>query len=623
MSGITGFVSENSTFEDLEKQTRLLARRGPDGEGFFFESPVGLGYRHRSVIDSETVPQPLISEDKNRIIVFDGEIYNYQILKNELIDLGQKFTQSNQAELVLNAFNQWGLETFMNRMEGEFAFAIWDKSIQKLFVVRDKFGVKPLYYTQSTNGIFFGSELKSLKAHTSGKEISKTGFNLFFSLGYIPAPYTIYEDVFKLEAGHYLEFSKGELKKTEYFDYKSIYNQCKNELITDYQQAKNQLRELLFNSVELRMNSTGAVGSFLSGGIDSAVVSSIMSKISEKPVDTFCIGFKEKAYDESDRAELVASHIDSNHHLYVIDHTDLLEVTDETLAYFDEPFGDAAAIPAMVVAARASKEIKVVLTGDCADELFGGYEKYLAGYYAKKYNRYPGFLKSMLEFTVGKIPHNNQTNHLLRKVKKVIKSAKSSPAERYLQLASLGFHPEEKESLFRPEYDLGVENIITRFFEEQAGDELSRTFYSDIKLVLEGAMFPKVDRTCLYNSLEARAPFFDSQIVDFAAHLPHHFKIDGTNKKRILKDTFADMLPEQTIGFGKKGFGIPIRLWFQNELKDELSDLLSPDRIEKQGILNPAYTERLLNEHLSNKENHSDKLWLLFVFQKWYKTNHE
>lgn len=623
MCGIYGFISPHYTQAQLEVATNNLEKRGPDSLGYYFESPLGLGHRRLSIIDLSSGGQPMFSEDKNIVIVFNGEIYNFQSIKKELAILGCNFLTSSDTEVIIKAYQAWGLQGCLDKLEGMFAFALWDEKLLKLFVVRDRYGEKPLYYTSNKEGFFFASELKALKEHYSKEKLSKTALNLFFSLSYIPAPHTIYKDVFKLQPGNYLEIeNNGEYKIKKFYDLKSVVQKNHNNLIKDYEQAKKELRQLLFASVEERMISDVPLGSFLSGGIDSSIVSAIMAKLSDQTIKTFSIGFKEKAYDESERAALVAKHIGAEHTLHVLGHEDLLGIVDETLAYFDEPFGDSSAIPSMMVAKKAREKVTVVLTGDCADELFGGYEKYLGKYYAEKYNAYPLVARRIFEAIVKSIPHNNLTNHTLRKIKKVLFSASLSPENRYLNLASLGFSINDKEHLFNPAFLTDVSKEILRYFNElPISDELSQTFYSDILLVLEGDMLAKVDRACMLNSLEARVPFLDSKMVDFSFRLPHHFKIDGHNKKKILKETFADLLPKETMSFSKKGFGIPIRIWFQKELKEELLSLLSEDFLISQNIFNISYVNKIVEEHMSNKENHSSKLWQLFVFQKWYKNN--
>ena len=554
-------------------------------------------------------------------IVFNGEIYNFLTIKEELKTLGVIFKTNSDTEVILEGYLAWGLEDCLKRLEGMYAFSIWDNQKKKLFVVRDKFGEKPLYYTQDENGVYFASELKAIVPFIYKTKISKKALNLFFSLTYIPAPYTIYENVFKLEPGYFLEISDSGVQEKQFYNLLEQFEEADKHKIQSYEEAKKQLRDLLFESVRLRMVSDVPLGAFLSGGIDSSIVSAIMSNVSEKPVNTFSIGFKEKAYDESERAKLVADHIQSNHHVYFVDHNDLLGIVDETLSYFDEPFGDSSAIPSMIVAKKAREKVTVVLTGDCADELFGGYEKYLAKHYTDKYNAYPKIARKAFESFVKLIPHANATNHTLRKMKKVITSASLQPDEQYKQLCSLGYNVEEKSKLLKPNFAEDVSQHITKYFNERSGDELSKTFYSDVKLVLEGDMLTKVDRACMLNSLEARVPFLDSKIVEFSARLPHEFKILVTDKKKILKETFADLLPEEALTFSKKGFGIPIRIWFQKELKEELLSLLSEDFLICQNIFNISCVNKIVEEHMSNKENHSSKLWQLFVFQKWYKNN--
>lgn len=622
MCGIIGAYINKSNDLDVEKFNIIrdkLSYRGPDSGGTFNHNNIFLGHRRLSIIDLDTGNQPMFDTKGETSIVFNGEIYNFLTIKEELKSLGVVFKTNSDTEVILEGYIAWGLEDCLKRLEGMYAFSIWDNKKNKLFVVRDKFGEKPLYYSIDDNGFYFASELKAVIPFLDKVKISKKALNLFFTLTYIPEPFSIYDNIFKLEAGFYIEISENEIKKIQYFDLLGKIN--KTSSVLDYNKTKDKLREMLFDSVESRMVSDVPLGAFLSGGVDSSIISAIMSKISSNPINTFSIGFREKEYDESERAELVAKHIKSNHHLYYVDHNDLLEVVDKTLTYFDEPFGDSSAIPSMLVSKKAGEKVKVVLTGDCADELFGGYEKYLAKSYSEKYNSFPSPIRKSFESIIKVIPHNNLTNHKLRKIKKVVRSANLTPENRYLNMCSLGFNSNEKSNLLNSDYQENVQGQILKYFNEADGDELSKTFYSDIKLVLEGDMLPKVDRACMINSLEARAPFLDSSIVEFALNLPHDYKILGTNKKRILKDTFSDLLPKETMSFSKKGFGIPIRIWFQKELKEELLSLLSEDFLISQNIFNITYINKIVEEHMSNKENHSSKLWQLFVFQKWYRNN--
>jgi asparagine synthase (glutamine-hydrolysing) len=620
MCGIFGFSAKGITEQQLISATDKLILRGPDAAGYFYKSSVGLGHRRLSIIDLSTGEQPMFSKDRAIVIVFNGEIYNFKNIKKELKSEGVQFNTQSDTEVIIQAYQTWGIDKCLEKLEGMFAFALWDEKLQKTILVRDRFGEKPLFYTQNENGFFFASELKALNDFYDRKKLSKTALNLFFSLTYIPAPYTIYENVFKVQAGCYLTIDMdGNFKSTQYYDFESISSNNQLHQLRNYEEAKMELRTRLFDSIKERMISDVPLGSFLSGGIDSSVVSAIMAKLSLQPIKTFSIGFKEKEYDESERAALVAKHIGADHTLFIVGHKDLLEIVDETLSYFDEPFGDSSAIPSMMVAKKAKEKVTVVLTGDCADEFFGGYDKYLGKHYADQYNKYPKPLRQLFEKIIGIIPHTSTTNQILRKVKKVVHSAGLSPDQRYASLSSLGYTELQKKELLQPEFQENSNAIILKYFSDLKGDELSKTFYSDAKLVLEGDMLAKVDRACMLNSLEARVPFLDSKIAEFSTRLPHEFKIDRTNKKKIIKDTFRDLVPVETMAFSKKGFGIPIRLWFQNELKEELNSLLSKQIIEDQGIFNFEMIEKLKLEHFANKENHASKLWLLFTFQKWYK----
>lgn len=619
MCGIFGFSAKGITEQQLQNATDTLNVRGPDAGGYYLNGNIGLGHRRLSIIDLSTGAQPMYSTDKAVVIVFNGEIYNFKSIKKELEVLGVHFKTQSDTEVILEGYQKWGLDACLSKLEGMFAFGLWDENLKKLFVVRDRFGEKPLYYVHNTKGFFFASEIKALKDYYDPKEVSKEALNLFFSLTYIPAPYTIYEEVRKLKAGCYLEIDEQHnFKEVQYYNYKVISESNSQNKIENYEEAKSELRQRLFDSVSQRMIADVPLGSFLSGGIDSSIVSAIMSKLAPQPIKTFSIGFKEKEYDESERAALVAQHIGSDHTLFVVGHEDLLQIVDDTLAYFDEPFGDSSAIPSMMVAQKAREKVTVVLTGDCADELFGGYDKYLGKHYAQQYNKYPKIARLLFESIINNVPHTRRTNHLLRKIKKVVQAAALTPEDRYIALTSLGYTNTQKNELLKPQFNLDCNGVIAKHFNDINGDELSKTFYSDVKLVLEGDMLTKVDRACMINSLEARVPFLDSKIAEFSARLPHHFKIEGTNKKKILKDTFKDLVPEETLAFSKKGFGIPIRLWFQNELKAELEALLTKTVIEEQGVFKYETIQHLLTEHFTNKENHSAKLWLLFVFQKWY-----
>lgn len=620
MCGIAGIINKENevSFAELNSMTNLLHQRGPDASGFFIENNIGFGHRRLSVIDLVTGDQPMFNENKSIVIVYNGEIYNFKDIREELIKAGCFFRTQSDTEVIIKGYEFYGIEKLLKKLEGMFAFALYDKKLNSVFIARDKFGEKPLYYSHQKDKFIFASELKALEKSIS-KKISKEGLNFYLSLSYIPSPFTIYENVYKLNPSHYIMITNDfEIELHKYYDLVENINQKKNE---DYKYNKNELKKLLFDSVEKRMISDVPLGCFLSGGIDSSIIASIMSKISDKPINTFSIGFKEKEYDESYRAKIVAEKINSNHTVHYLSYNDIISLVDEILNYFDEPFADSSALPTFYVAKLAREKVTVVLTGDCADEIFVGYEKYLANYYSKYFNVLPNVLKKFFIYLIELIPHNHITNNLLRKIKKVINNFSLDSFDLHFNLMCMGFTNEERNELLINKLQFNIKNLLAEKFNSmKEGNDFEKGLYVDLTTVLEGDMLVKVDRMCMKNSLEARVPFLDSKIVELAYNMPLEFKLKGKNKKFILKDTFKDLLPKQTLKFSKKGFTVPLDHWFKNELKNELEELLKKDFIVTQNIFNYDFINKIYNEHFEGKENHMFKLWNLYVFQKWYKS---
>ena len=620
MCGIAGIVKKQGNIleSELKAICNILEQRGPDEEGYFIEEGVGLGHRRLSIIDLESGSQPMFSLDENIVVVFNGEIYNFIQIREELVRKGFSFRTHSDTEVLIVAYQAYGLNGLLSEIEGMFAFALFDKSKDKIFLVRDRFGEKPLYYCASEEHFLFASELKAIEGQLPSKEIDLEAMNLFLSLTYIPAPFTIYKGVKKLEAGHYISLqSNGTFNLHKYYDL--LENLKGKSPITDFKAAKEQLKDLLYKSVKQRMVADVQIGAFLSGGIDSSIITAIMAELSDKPINTFSIGFLEKEYDESKRAKQVADKVKSNHTVHFLDYKDVISLVDDIILNYDEPFGDSSALPSFYVAKLAREHVTVVLTGDCADELFGGYEKYLGQWYAKKIKGLPKVLSSTLKALINRLPHTRFTNSILRRAKKVINNADLSSFDLHYSYMCLGFSDAERLSLLGrdnfQDVKAGIEKVYGSYNE---GTDLEKGFYTDLKVVLEGDMLAKVDRICMQNSLEARVPFLDSKIVETAYRMPVGFKIKGKEKKRILKETFKYLLPEETVSYRKKGFGVPVDYWFKNQLRPELEELLNKNFIEKQGLFNYPVVEKLLQEHMSGKENHKGKLWNLFVFQKWY-----
>ena len=621
MCGIVGIVNKKklSTINkaDLEKMSSLLTSRGPDNEGFYINNNVGLAHRSLSVIDIEGGNQPIFNADKSVVVVLNGKIYNYINLQQILYETGYSFLTESDAEVLVQGYQAWGIDGLLEKIEGPFTFAIYDIKKDIMYLARDRFGERPVYYYSNGETLYFASELKAFEHHITEKSISKEALNLFLSLSYIPSPYTIYKDVHKLHSGHYMAIEKGEISsnKQYYFFEKNVNSKDG----VSFEEAKRKLDELLRESIKQKMAEDLPVGAFLSGGLDSSIVVGIMSQISETPINTFSIGFEEKSYDESQRAQIVVDKFKTNHTIHYLNYDDVVDIIDNIIDYFDEPYGDSSAIPSFYVAKLASSKVKVVLTGDCADELFGGYEKYLANYYAKKWNAIPLLIRKFFAKIISLIPHTSQTSRILRHVKKVMLNSSMTGFDLHYSYMCLGFSDDEKSKLLNECYLFDSKNIIKNRYEKlKTFDELNHEMRLDLDIVLEGDMFPKGDRCGMMNSLEERVPFIDFRIVHFASSLPSNFKINGKKKKYILKETYKKLLPQKTLQFKKSGFSVPVDLWLKNQLKEDFLNLLSEDVIVRQGIFQFEYINNMIYEHFKGKENHKGKLWNIYVFQKWY-----
>lgn len=619
MCAIAGIFNKNYDVDpqQIESMCECMRLRGPDYKDTYLNKQVALGHRRLSIIDLNTGNQPMYSRDRSAVIVFNGEIYNFQELRQELEKDGQIFITQSDTEVILNGYKAWGMAGIIGRLEGMFAFILYDINHGDLYIARDKFGEKPLFVLENTNQILFASELKAFAPNLQSFHIDNTALNYFLTLSYIPAPYTIYQEIRKFKPATYWHIKpNGEKEEIGYYN---LYNNISGNSHLSFKEAQVHLKELLTEAVKKRMVSDVPMGAFLSGGIDSSIICTIMSQLSPQPIHTFSIGFQEKEYDESKRARLIAQKIKSDHHECILNYKDVIDDLDDIILYYDEPFGDSSALPSFYVAKLARESVKVVLTGDCADELFGGYEKYLIHYYVEYFRKLPFWIQRLIKWGTDSLPHNSLTNNILRKAEKVINNAQLDDFDLYYNLMALGFHDNERANLLSPELYCEIKPEIKNKYETFQGESiLAREQLTDVQIVLEGDMFVKVDRACMKSSLENRAPFIDSSILELALCMPSAYKIKGRIKKYILKETFKSILPRKTLSFSKRGFGVPVDYWFRNELKDELSSLLKKELIERQGIFNYEVVQRLFNEHISGRKNNKTKLWNLFVFQKWY-----
>lgn len=559
------------------------------------------------------------SEDNNfTIIMIDGEIYNCEEMIKDLTNKGYKFKNYTESEVIAYGYSEYD-DLIFDKLNGAFSIAIYNNKRDELILARDKFGNKPLFYYYGDDEFIFSSDLNDIVEYGIKKEINNIALNIYFTFTYIPAPYTIYKNVNKVEAGNCVKLENNTVNKKKYYNLSERIR--KVNIIKDYNICKKEIKYQLFKSIERRMEVDKKIGLFLSGGIDSSILANIISKVSKKRIHTFTIGYNIGAFDESKKAEVVAKYNNTFHHSSLLDYKEAMKNLDIILSSFGEPYADSSAIAAYYVSKLAKEEVEIVFGGDGADELFAGYEKYLIKYYKNKYNIIPKNIRNILiEPTINKIPQNRYTNSILRKIKKVINTDSKNDFIMRFNMMCLGYNNQLRAQLFNEEKNKDISYLIRPIYNELENlDELTRTLFTDMKVGLEGDMIPKIERTSNLNSLIVRTPFLDPEFIEMSFMIPSDFKLKGNNKKYILKETFKDILPRYIINAPKHGFGVPVGEWLKKELKNDLLELTERDFIENQGLFKYEYIEKIIQEHLSGINDFSFQLWTLFVFQKWYK----
>jgi asparagine synthase (glutamine-hydrolysing) len=626
MCGINGIInkstcSENEITTALTKMNNLIIHRGPDEDGFITtkqnDFSLGMAMRRLSIIDLSTGKQPIYSDDKKIVIVFNGEIYNYKKLKSKLEESGVKFKTNSDTEVILRLYEKHGVESF-KWLDGMYGFSIFDENKNKLFIARDFFGEKPLYYTNTKKQFLWASELKSIINVLDFKpEISKKGINLFLRLTYIPAPYSIYDNIFKLEANHYIEY---DLQNQTHKINKICQETIPKEQKISFDDAKKRVKDLVYESVNSRSIADVPLGTFLSGGVDSSIVSLCLSQTTNKKIETFSIGFKEAKSDETDKSQLVAKMIGSNHHEFKIGEEDLKDNIHEILLNFDEPFSDTAALPTYFVSKKTKDYVKVALTGDGGDEVFGGYNKYYVG---KMNTRYTSVIpkpihKTFLEASKYLLSTKNDNRGKRFKIKKMLKAI-SYDGDHYWDIISLANTEIELSEILTPSYY--QDNLFSEYknnLYSHKAESLTEFRHVDKILSLEGGMLAKVDRTSMQNSLECRAPFLNKKLWDYTNTLPENFLMKGWNKKHILKEAFKDQFPNEFLERSKQGFGSPVGNWLKSSLKNELESYIDEKWLTEQGLFNVSTIIKLVKDHLESKRDNTFRVWAFYCFQKWY-----
>lgn len=627
MCGINGFVSDNHSIDHhdvIDRMNNFILHRGPDAAGEFIKITdrysIAMGMRRLSIIDLNTGNQPIYSEDRSKVIVFNGEIYNYKLLREQLTNRGYVFKTNSDTEVILKLYESEGVKSF-GKLDGMFAFSIYDATIERVYLARDFFGEKPLYYSQTSDGFIWASELKSITGTLHSKpEINTTALSIYFQLTYIPAPYTIYKGIHKLEANRCIEWNCIE-KSFKIFE---INRPTAKFAIQSKKEATSITHDLVQKSVTSRSTSDVPLGTFLSGGVDSSIVSLCLAQQQDKKIDTFSIGFEKKSFDESDKSRLVSKLINSNHHEFIISESDLASNIDEIILNFDEPFADSSALATYMVSKKTREFVKVALTGDGGDEVFGGYNKYYMG----KLNQYytslipQSFHNSYLTCASKLLGSKEDFRGLKFKASKLL-HAINYEGDFYFKIISLAFSDSELHDILQSTvYVPEVLNFYKKRIPNESASSIHHFRNVDKSVSLEGDMLVKVDRTSMLASLECRSPFLNKELWDFTNQLPDSYLMNGWDKKHLLKKAFEVYFPKDFLNHSKKGFAVPVGDWLRSELRSELLSYIEKTFIIEQNIFQLDVVSRLVHDHLDSKVDSTFRLWAFYCFQKWYKFNH-
>ncbi|HEX8639410.1 MAG TPA: asparagine synthase (glutamine-hydrolyzing) [Pyrinomonadaceae bacterium] len=623
MCGIVGYVNAKSggaSPEILQKMNQRIVHRGPDEDGFYVKESVGLAMRRLSIIDLASGQQPIFNRDRTKAIVFNGEIYNFQELRADLEKRGHRFYTNSDTEAIIHLYDEFGVDC-VQYLRGMFAFAIWDETDRSLFIARDRVGKKPLLYSHQPNGdLIFGSEFSALLAHPDvSREVDFAAIDSYLSFLCIPAPQTAFRHIRKLEPAHWLRWRGGEIEMKRYWS-----PDFSRKIKISEEDAIAETTRILREATKLRMIAEVPLGAFLSGGVDSSAVVALMAQESAQPVKTFSIGFEEQDFSELKYAKKVAEHVGAEYNEFIV-RPNALEVLPTLVEHYGEPYGDPSAIPTYYVSKETRKHVTVALNGDGGDESFVGYERHVAMKFAEIYRKLPGSLRNhLIEPSLTAIPAPINFRNRFVRFQRFLKAASMPAAERYLLWIGV-FEENIKQELYTDELkkltlNSTPINFLSPYIATANGKGIvDAALLADLHHYLPNDLLVKVDIASMANSLEARSPFLDHKLIEFAATLPESVKQQGTGTKSLLKKVAARLVPKEVVYRQKMGFGIPLKSWLNNELHGFTREILLSEKSFDRGLFNRKIVERLIDEQKRGAKDNSWKIWTLLMLELWFR----
>src|SRR6188508_3419179 len=611
MCGICGIASARGTVDPgrIAAMSSTLVHRGPDSDGAYVDGPIGLAARRLAIIDLATGDQPITREEHGVAVVQNGEIYNYRELRRELERAGHRFGTSGDTEVLIHLYAEHG-DRFVDRLRGMFALALWDSERRRLVLARDRYGIKPLYYREDGGEIEFASELRALPRG----EIDLDALDAFLAFNSVPGPLTIFRDVRKLQPGHLLAWQDGRVEIVRYARPAPV--PAEEVRRDDDAELVEELRARLRDSVRAHLVSDVPVGVMLSGGIDSSALAALAARESPYRISTFSIGFEERSFNELELARLVADQYSTDHHELTL-RPDAAELLPKLAEAFDEPFADSSALPTYLVSELAARDVKVALSGEGGDELFGGYYTYVADLLAPKIGPLAAAARPLVE----RLPSSSAKASLDYRAKRFVRAAHLPPLERHHGWREI-FSSEARRALLEPDRRGSSDPLDVyraRYAETEDAEELARLQDVDLGIYLVDDLLVKTDRASMAHSLEARVPYLDPVVATLALALPTRLKVRGFSKKRLLRKAVAPLLPDSIVSGRKRGFSIPAAAWLRGPLVPFAREVLSEETIRRQGFFRPETAVRLLDDHVAGREDLSRQLWGLLTFTLWHE----